>query len=66
VTFSQLSARPNQLLLLAGVTVAEFVQSKSPSAPSPQEKVVLSFFHDVLDGRRIELLEALGTADSFL
>ena len=38
-------------------------QGKSPGAPSPQESVVLSYFHDVLDGRRAGLLEALFLSD---
>ena len=31
--------------------------------PSSQEKVVLSYFHDVLDGRKIGLLESLFLSD---
>ena len=32
-------------------SVASFAQPKSTGPPSPQQKVVLSYFHDVLDGR---------------
>jgi predicted ester cyclase len=43
--------------------VAAFAQPKSPGALSPQQKVVLSYFHDVLDGRKIGLLEGLFLSD---
>ena len=33
--------------------VAAFAQPKLPHALSPQESVVLSYFHDVLDGRKV-------------
>lgn len=41
-------------------------QSKSPSAPSTQQKLVLSYFHDVLDGRKIGLLEDLFLPDCII
>jgi hypothetical protein len=44
-------------------SVASFAQPKSTGPPSPQQKVVLSYFHDVLDGRKIGLLESLFLAD---
>jgi predicted ester cyclase len=50
-------------LALICLPAAAFAQPKSLSAPSPREKVVLSFFHDVLDGRKIELLESLFLSD---
>ena len=43
--------------------VAAFAQLKSPDAASPQEKAVLSYFHDVLDGRKIGLLDSLFLSD---
>jgi predicted ester cyclase len=50
-------------LALVCQPVAAFAQPKSPRAPSPQEKAVLSYFHDVLDGRQIGLLENLFLSD---
>ncbi len=46
-------------LTLAGLPVAAAAQSRSSGVRSTQQKVVLSYFHDVLDGRRIDLLESL-------
>jgi predicted ester cyclase len=46
-------------LVLLWQPVGAFAQPRLPSARSPQENVVLSYFHDVLDGRRIGLLESL-------
>ena len=43
--------------------VAAWAQSGSSGAPSPPEKVVLSYFHDVLDGRKTGLLEGLFLPD---
>ena len=43
--------------------VAAFAQPKLPHALSPQESVVLSYFHDVLDGRKIGLLGSLFLAE---
>jgi len=50
-------------LALVCQLVAAFAQPQSPSASSPREKVVLSYFHDVLDGRKIGLLESLFRSD---
>ena len=47
-------------LALVCQPVAAFAQPTSASALSPQELVVLSYFHDVLDGRQIGLLETMG------
>ena len=43
--------------------VAAFAQPESSDAASPREKVVLSYFHDVLDGRQIGLLDSLFLSD---
>ena len=50
-------------LALVCQSAAALGQPRSPSAPSPQEKVVLSYFQDVLDGRQIGLLESLFLSD---
>ncbi len=42
---------------------AALAQPESPGAQSPQETVVLSYFHDVLDGRQVGLLERLFLSD---
>ena len=40
--------------------------SQSPNVPSTPQKVVLSYFHDVLDGRKIGLLEDLFRPDCII
>ena len=50
-------------LALISSPVAALAQPKSSEAASPQEKVVLSYFHDVLDGRKIGLLDRLFLSD---
>jgi hypothetical protein len=50
-------------IILAGQPVSAGAQSRSPNALSTQQKVVLSYFHDVLDGRKIGLLENLFLPD---
>ena len=50
-------------LALIGLPVVAAAQSQSPEASSPRVKVVLSYFHDVLDGRKIGLLESLFRSD---
>ena len=47
------------LMLTMGWLSAAGAQPATSSAPSPQQKVVLSYFHDVLDGRKIGLVENL-------
>ena len=49
------------LLFTLAAHVAAGVQANSPGRESLQQKVVLSYFHDVLDGRRIGLLDELLT-----
>ena len=44
----------------AGIAVA---QPGTPVARSPQQTVVLSYFHEVLDGRKVDLLDTLFLAD---
>jgi predicted ester cyclase len=50
-------------LTLAGQPAATIAQSKSQGIPSSQQSVVLSYFRDVLDGRKIGLLEDLFHTD---
>jgi predicted ester cyclase len=47
------------LVLPLAAQVAAFTQTTSPSRDSAQQKVVVSYFHDVLDGRKIGLLNEL-------
>ena len=49
--------------LLTGQTAAGTAQSGPLRAASAQQKAVLSYFHDVLDGRRVELLDNLFLPD---
>jgi predicted ester cyclase len=46
-------------LILAGRQVAAVAQAEAPAGRSAHEQVVLSYFHDVLDGRRVALLDDL-------
>jgi predicted ester cyclase len=39
-------------------------QSRLPTVSSAEQKVVLSYFHDVLDGRKLELIDRLFHPDS--
>ena len=48
---------------LDGQPISAMVRSQSPNVPSTARKVVLSYFHDVLDGRKIGLLEDLFRPD---
>jgi predicted ester cyclase len=50
-------------LAFAGQPVSAVAQSRSPGIPSTQQRVVLSYFHDVLDGRQIGLLDTLFLPD---
>src|SRR5688572_26103669 len=47
------------LMLTMGWLSAAGAQPATSSARSPQQQVVLSYFHDVLDGRKIGLVENL-------
>lgn len=52
------------LLLTLAAQMSAYAQTSSPSRDSTQQKVVvLSYFHDVLDGRKIGLLDALFRPD---
>ncbi len=50
-------------LTVAVLLVVVLAQSSSPNANTAQQKVVLSYLHDVLDGRKIGLLENLFLPD---
>jgi predicted ester cyclase len=43
-------------LMLVGLPVGSVAQSGSAGVPSAQQKLVLSYFHDVLDGGKIDLV----------
>jgi predicted ester cyclase len=43
-------------LMLVGLPVGSVAQSGSAGVPSSQQKLVLSYFHDVLDGGKIDLV----------
>ena len=51
------------LLLTLVAHVAAYAQTSPSGRDSTQQKVVLSYFHDVLDGRKIGLLDALFLPD---
>jgi predicted ester cyclase len=51
------------LVLTLAAQVAAYGQTTSPGRDSNQQKVVLSYFHDVLDGRKIGLLNELFLPD---
>ena len=51
------------LVLTLTAQVAAYAQTGSPGRDSIQQKVVLSYFHDVLDGRKIGLLDQLFLPD---
>ena len=46
-------------LTLGWLTCAAEAQPTSSAAPSPHQAVVLSYFHDALDGRNVALVEKL-------
>ena len=50
-------------LTFAGWSAVASAQSVSRGTPSANQRVVLSYFHDVLDGRKIELLDNLFHTD---
>jgi predicted ester cyclase len=43
-------------LMLVGLPVGSVAQSGSAGVPSAQQRLVLSYFHDVLDGGKIDLV----------
>jgi predicted ester cyclase len=53
-------------LMLAGLPVGSVAQSRSAPVPSAQQRIVLSYFHDILDGRKIDLVENIFQADCTL
>jgi predicted ester cyclase len=53
-------------LTLAGLPIGSVAQSESAAAPSSQQKLVLSYFHDVLDGRRVDLVDSIFQPDCAL
>jgi len=50
-------------LMLAGLSVGSLDQSGSAGVQSAQEKLVLSYFHDVLDGGKIDLIDNMFQPD---
>jgi predicted ester cyclase len=53
-------------LMLVGLPVGSVAQSGSAGVQSPQQKLVLSYFHDVLDGRKIDLIDNMFQSDCAL
>ncbi len=51
------------LVLTLATQLAAYAQASSPGRDSTQQQVVLSFFHDVLDGRKIGLVNELFLPD---
>jgi predicted ester cyclase len=50
-------------LMLVGLPVGLVAQSGSAGIPSAQQKLVLSYFHDVLDGGKIDLVDSMFQPD---
>jgi hypothetical protein len=50
-------------LTLVGLPASSVAQSGSVGIPSAQQKLVLSYFHDVLDGGKIDLVENMFQPD---
>jgi predicted ester cyclase len=50
-------------LTLVGLAVGVVAQSGSGAVPTAQQKLVLSYFHDVLDGRKIDLVDNMFQPD---
>lgn len=59
---------PKSRAMMAVVLLTMNLSAQPASAPVPpdKQKVVLSFFHDVLDGRRVELVDRLFQPDCVL
>jgi predicted ester cyclase len=51
------------VLMLASLPIGLVAQSGSAAALSAQQRLVLSYFHDVLDGRRVELIDNIFQPD---
>jgi predicted ester cyclase len=54
------------VLMLASLPIGLVAQSGSAAALSAQQRLVLSYFHDVLDGRRVELIDNIFQPDCAL
>jgi predicted ester cyclase len=54
------------VLMLASLPIGLVAQSGSTAALSAQQRLVLSYFHDVLDGRRVELIDNIFQPDCAL
>jgi predicted ester cyclase len=46
-------------LILVGLPICSVAQSGSTDITSPQQKLALSYFHNVLDGRKGDLVDAM-------
>lgn len=53
-------------LILVGLPVGSVAQSGSTDVTSPQQKLVLNYFHNVLDGRKSDLVDAMFQPDCAL
>ena len=51
------------LVLVLAAPMTFHAQTRSPDTASTQQKLVLSYFHDVLDGRKLGLLDQMFQAD---
>jgi hypothetical protein len=63
IVASMLNTRLVLTLMLVGLPVGSVAQSGSAVAQSSQQKLVLSYFHDVLDGRKIDLIDNMFQPD---
>jgi predicted ester cyclase len=61
-----LSTRLVLTLMLVGLPVGSAAQSGSAGVQSPQQKLVLSYFHDVLDGGKSDLVDNMFQSDCAL
>ena len=50
-------------LMLIGLPARSDAQAAPAAEPSAQQKVVLSYFHDVLDGGKIDLVDSIFQPD---
>jgi predicted ester cyclase len=66
IVTSMLNTRLVLTLMLVGLPVGSVAQSGSAGVQSPQQKLVLSYFHDVLDGRKIDLVDNMFQSDCAL